>query len=50
MEKTTAKPEQKSLNSPDETRNFEKGKVEIVKVSGIPVGRATFQPGWKWST
>ncbi len=50
MQKTTAKPEQKSFNAPDETRGFEKGKVEVVKISGVPVGRATFQPGWKWST
>ena len=50
MQKTNATPERKSLNSPEETRSFEKGKVEMVKISDIPVGRATFQPGWKWST
>lgn len=50
MQQTSVKPEQKSLNSPDETRTFEKGKVEVVKISDIPVGRATFQPGWRWST
>ena len=50
MQKTNATPEKKSLNSPEETRNFEKGKVEMIKISDIPVGRATFQPGWKWST
>ena len=50
MQKTMTKAEKKSLNSPEETRNFENGKVEVVKVSDVPVGRATFQPGWKWST
>ena len=41
--------ELKSLNSPDEVRKFEKGKVELVTVAGALVGRATFEPGWKWS-
>ena len=30
-------------------RTFDKGKVELVKVGGAMIGRATFQPGWKWS-
>lgn len=40
----------KSLNTPDEVRTFDKGKVELVKVNGAVVGRAIFNPGWKWST
>lgn len=47
MQKTAAKPEQKSLNVPEETRNLENGKVEVVKISDVPIGRATFLPGWK---
>ncbi len=42
--------EVKSLNAPDETRKFEKGKLELVKIGGAMIGRAEFQPGWKWST
>lgn len=42
--------EVKSTNTPDETRTFEKGKLELVKIGGAAVGRATFQPGWRWST
>ncbi len=42
--------ELKSLNSPDEVRRFEKGKVELVRVGRATVGRATFEPGWRWST
>ena len=42
--------EKKSLNAPEETRTFEKGKVELATVAGVTFGRATFQPGWKWST
>ena len=43
------KPTKKSLNSPDETRIFPKGKVETVAVDGVTFGRATLDPGWKWS-
>ena len=41
--------EKKSLNSPDETRSFPKGKVEMATVGGVTFGRATFEPGWRWS-
>ncbi len=41
--------EVKSLNAPDEARTFDKGKLEIVNIEGRTIGRATFQPGWKWS-
>lgn len=34
---------------PDEVREFEKGKVEVYKLGGSTLGKATFQPGWKWS-
>ena len=39
----------KSFESPDETRNFEKGRFEVVKIGGLTIGRATYEPGWKWS-
>ena len=39
----------KSFDSPEETRNVDKGKVEILDMGGTQVMRATFQPGWKWS-
>jgi hypothetical protein len=42
--------EKKSLARPDETRSFDKGKVELVTVNDVTFGRATLQPGWKWST
>jgi len=41
--------ETKSLNRPEEVRTFDKGKLELVKVGGATVGRAIFQPGWRWS-
>jgi uncharacterized RmlC-like cupin family protein len=40
----------KSLNSPEQVRKFDNGKVELVNVAGAAIGRATFEPGWKWST
>jgi quercetin dioxygenase-like cupin family protein len=39
----------KRFERPDEVRTFEKGKFELVQVGGMTIGRATYQPGWKWS-
>jgi hypothetical protein len=39
----------KRFEAPDETRVFEKGRFEIVRVGGMTIGRATYEPGWKWS-
>jgi hypothetical protein len=39
----------KRFENPDEVRVFDKGKFEIVKIGGMTIGRATYQPGWKWS-
>ena len=39
----------KRLDRPDEIRTFEKGKFELVQIGGMTIGRATYQPGWKWS-
>ncbi len=41
--------QKKSLSKPDETRPFPKGKMEVVKVGDLTFGKATFEPGWKWS-
>jgi quercetin dioxygenase-like cupin family protein len=38
-----------SLNTPAETRDFDKGHADLVEVGGTTVGRFTFEPGWKWS-
>lgn len=39
----------KRFDAPDEVRLFEKGKLEIVRIGGMTIGRASYQPGWKWS-
>ncbi len=43
------KPIKKSMSMPDETRTFDKGKVELVKIGNVTFGLATLEPGWKWS-
>ena len=39
----------KRFDQPDEIREFEKGRFEIVHIGGMTIGRATYEPGWKWS-
>ena len=39
----------KRFTEPDETRVFEKGKFELIHIGGLTIGRATYEPGWKWS-
>jgi quercetin dioxygenase-like cupin family protein len=42
--------ESKSFSTPDEVRPFTgKGQVEILKLADGVVGKATFEPGWRWS-
>ena len=41
--------EKKSMNSPDEIRTFEKGKLELTTFkNGTAIGRITLEPGWSW--
>jgi hypothetical protein len=37
----------KRFESPDETRTFEKGRFELVRLGGMTLGRATYEPGWR---
>lgn len=39
----------KRFENADETRTFEKGKFEVINIGGMTIGRATYDPGWKWS-
>ena len=39
----------KRFEQPDEVRTFEKGRFELVTLGGMTIGRATYQPGWRWS-
>ncbi|MFL6505490.1 MAG: cupin domain-containing protein [Candidatus Udaeobacter sp.] len=39
----------KSFDAPEDVRVMEKGTFELVRLGGITIGRATYEPGWKWS-
>ncbi|GAC1414197.1 MAG: cupin domain-containing protein [Candidatus Velthaea sp.] len=49
MATITQHAECKSFAKPDETRTFSKGRLDVVNVGGHSMGRATFEPGWKWT-
>jgi hypothetical protein len=49
LEAIMKKAEVKSFGKPDEVRTFPKGRLELVKIGGATIGRAIFEPGWKWS-
>ena len=40
----------KSFGEPDEVRVFPKGRLELIKIGGATVGRAIFEPGWRWAS
>ncbi len=37
-----------SLDDPIEIRTFEKGRFEVYRVGAMTLGRATYEPGWRW--
>jgi quercetin dioxygenase-like cupin family protein len=37
------------FEQPDEVREMLLGRFEIVRIGGVTIGRATYQPGWRWS-
>jgi hypothetical protein len=39
----------KRFDAPDEVREFELGRFELVHMGKMTIGRASYQPGWKWS-
>src|SRR3954471_15340372 len=39
----------RKFEEPDEVREFERGRFELVHIAGMTLGRATYSPGWKWS-
>jgi quercetin dioxygenase-like cupin family protein len=40
----------KRFESPDEVREMALGRFELVHLGGMTIGRATYQPGWRWSS
>ncbi|MDQ3679455.1 MAG: cupin domain-containing protein [Actinomycetota bacterium] len=41
--------ESKNFDAPDETRTFDKGKMDLITLGETTIGRAVFEPVWKWS-
>ena len=39
----------RSLNEPDEVREADKARIEVMSIGGIDLLRITVQPGWRWS-
>ena len=39
----------KRFDQPDEIRRFEKGCFEVLEIGEMTIGRASYDPGWKWS-
>jgi quercetin dioxygenase-like cupin family protein len=39
----------KRFETPDEVREMSRGRFEVVRIGGVTIGRATYEPGWKWS-
>lgn len=39
----------KRFDSADERRQFTMGSFSLLHVGNMTIGRATYQPGWKWS-
>jgi quercetin dioxygenase-like cupin family protein len=38
-----------NLEQPSEVRTFERGRFEVYNVGPMTLGRATYEPGWRWS-
>ena len=37
------------FDDPDERRDFPLGRLDLVEIGGMSVGRAEYEPGWRWS-
>ena len=49
MSKPTMQVILKRFEHPDEVREMAMGRFELVRIGGMSIGRATYQPGWRWS-
>jgi hypothetical protein len=46
---TTQQKEHRDFASPDEVREFGRGKLELLHIGGSDIGRLVLKPGWRWS-
>ena len=40
----------KRFDAPDDTREFQLGRFDLVTIAGSTLGQASYEPGWRWST
>jgi hypothetical protein len=40
----------KTLDRADQTRTFDRGKVDVSTLGSHNIGRVNFEPGWSWSS
>jgi quercetin dioxygenase-like cupin family protein len=38
-----------NLADPSEVRTFARGRFELYRIGPLTIGRATYEPGWRWS-
>lgn len=41
--------QRKAFGQPDQSRAFPNGKIDVIQLGEVAVGRFLFQPGWRWS-
>ncbi len=41
--------QRKNFSQPDLARTFPNGKIDVIQLGEVAVGRFLFQPGWRWS-
>lgn len=39
----------RGFEKPDEVREFPNGRVAVIHLGNVTVGRGEYQPGWRWS-
>jgi mannose-6-phosphate isomerase-like protein (cupin superfamily) len=37
------------FEEPDDVRRFERGSFEVLRLGDMTIGRASYEPGWRWS-
>lgn len=50
LAKTMDRAQWKNFAKPDEIREFPKGRIELITIGGASIGRAVFEPGWRWAS
>ncbi|MEU5030775.1 cupin domain-containing protein [Streptomyces milbemycinicus] len=41
--------EVKTIEKPDERRDFPRGHIEVLHLTGLDFAVSTFEPGWRWT-